>query len=88
MHFPLSEANDQTKSLELFSKKRSGERHNRPRRANLAAVLNHAIDAGILHDNPAGKMAKFFKEARRAHEVIGPLSINPNIPDICCRNLS
>jgi integrase len=42
--------------------------------ANLSAVLNHAIEARLIAHNPAIKMAKFFKEAKKKHEEISPLT--------------
>ena len=42
--------------------------------SQLTAVLNHAIEDGLIQSNPAARCGKFFKQARVGLEEIQPLS--------------
>jgi integrase len=42
--------------------------------AALRCVLNHAQETGLIVANPATKLGKFYKQAKRVHEEIEPLS--------------
>ena len=42
--------------------------------AELAAVFNSAIEDGIISDNPAKRLTKFYKQAPIVHEEIEPLT--------------
>jgi integrase len=42
--------------------------------ANLSTVFNHAIEDKILTYNPAGKVSRFYKQAKIMHEEIEPLT--------------
>jgi integrase len=40
--------------------------------APLRGLLNHAIEHGIIRENPASKPGKMYKQAKRMHEEIQP----------------
>ena len=40
----------------------------------LCAMLNHAREDGLIQDNPAEKLGKFYKQAHVVHEEIQPLT--------------
>ena len=40
--------------------------------ANLGCALNHARDAGLIRDNPAVRLTKFYKQTKRIHDKIQP----------------
>ena len=42
--------------------------------ANLGCFLNHAREAGIIRDNPATRLSKFYKQTKRVHDKIQPLT--------------
>jgi len=42
--------------------------------AVLCVLINHAKERGIVHDNPATRLSKFYKQARKRHPEIEPLT--------------
>jgi integrase len=46
----------------------------RLRLAALGVLFNHAIEKKVVSDNPAAKVSKLYKQAKRVHEEIEPLT--------------
>jgi len=42
--------------------------------AELCALMNHAIEEGLIQSNPAQKLGKFYKQAKVRHKEINPLT--------------
>ncbi len=42
--------------------------------AELCALLNHAIEEGLIQSNPAQRLGKFYKQAEIRHKEINPLT--------------